>query len=110
MRLQVASTGADALALVQRGVPDLVLLDLDLPDISGEVVLQRMWELPGCAEVPVVVLSADAVVATAARLVGLGVREFLTKPVDVSRFYACLDSLAAATQPIGQGRGTGRAS
>lgn len=113
MRLQVARTGAQALGLANLGPPDLVLLDLDLPDASGEEVLERLWALPGCAEVPVVVLSADAVADTATRLLALGVTEFLTKPLDVARFYACLDAIAAVPLALPlprQGGGTGRAS
>lgn len=113
MRLQIARTGAQALCLVKLGPPDLVLLDLDLPDASGEVVLERLWALPGCAEVPVVVLSADAVADTATRLLALGVTEFLTKPLDVARFYACLDAIAAVPLALPlprQGGGTGRVS
>ncbi len=100
VRLQVARTGAEALRVVGCGPPDLVLLDLDLPDVSGEVVLERLWAVPGCAEVAVVVLSADAVPATAARLRARGVQEFLTKPLDVARFYACLDAAVAAAVPL----------
>lgn len=109
MRLQVARTGAQALGVVRLGRPDVLLLDLDLPDVSGEVVLERVWALPGCAEVPVVVLSADAVAETAARLLARGVTEFLTKPLDVSRFYACLDGIGAVPVPR-QGHGSGWAS
>jgi CheY-like chemotaxis protein len=109
MRLQVARTGAEAVGLVGCARPDLVLLDLDLPDMSGEVLLEQLWALPGCAQLPVVVLSADAVPDTAARLLARGVTEFLTKPLDVARFYACLDLVAAVPSPR-QGHETGRAS
>lgn len=109
MRLQVARTGAEALGLVELGPPDLVLLDLDLPDVSGEVVLERLWAVAGCAEIPVVVLSADALADTAARLLAQGATDFLTKPLDVARFYACLDAIAAVPLPR-RGHGTGRAS
>lgn len=97
VELHVCPTGRDALSAAARVRPDLVLLDLHLPDLPGEVVLERLWALPGLARVPVVVLSADALPATVARLLAAGVGDYLTKPLDVARFYACLDAVQAAS-------------
>ena len=95
VQLVAAATGRDALQMAAVTRLDLVLLDLDLPDLPGEVVLERLWALPGRQLVPVVVLTADALPETEARLRGRGVSDHLTKPVDVARLYACLDSVLA---------------
>lgn len=93
--LTVATTGREGLLAAARLHPDLVLLDLHLPDLDGEVVLQRLWALPGLSGTPVVVLTADATTETAQRLRRLGVTEQLTKPLDVPSFYAELDRAEA---------------
>ncbi len=91
--LHVAATGREGLRLAALLRPDVVLLDLNLPDLAGEVVLDRLWALPGLARTPVVVLTADATAATAARLRDRGVAGHLTKPLDVAAFYARLDDV-----------------
>jgi PAS domain S-box-containing protein len=78
--------------------PDLVLLDLDLPDIPGQEVLRRLRVEPKTAEIPVAILSADARPGLTTRLLELGARAFLTKPVDVNDLLALLDSIAAEQQ------------
>jgi PAS domain S-box-containing protein len=79
--------------------PDLVLLDLGLPDLSGEEVLRRLRAEPRTADVPVVVLSADARPAMISRLLDQGARAFLTKPLDVSELLGLLDAVTAERQP-----------
>ena len=96
VQLLAAATGWAALQIAATTRLDLVLLDLDLPDLPGEVVLERLWALPGRQLVPVVVLTADALPETEARLRGRGVTDHLTKPIDVARFYACLDGVLAS--------------
>jgi CheY-like chemotaxis protein len=59
-----AGNGQEALDQVRHGVPRLVLLDLTMPVMDGFSFLDRLRELPGCAEVPVVVLSARDVTAS----------------------------------------------
>lgn len=68
--------------------PDLILLDLHLPDIPGEVVLRRLKDTPATADIPVVILSADATRSTFERLQHLGAAAYLTKPIDVGEFLA----------------------
>lgn len=102
VRLEVAGTGEQALGRAAQLRPDLVLLDLHLPDLPGEVVLERLWRLPGLAGTPVVVLTADAMAQTAVRMLSAGVSDVLTKPLDVAHFYGCLDAAAAGQASRGQ--------
>jgi PAS domain S-box-containing protein len=75
--------------------PDLVLLDLDLPDMPGQEVLRRLRADPATAEVPVVILSADARPQLVSRMLQEGARAFLTKPLDVKELLDLLDTTAA---------------
>jgi CheY-like chemotaxis protein len=75
--------------------PDLLLLDLHLPDMPGQEVLRRLRAEPRTAEVPVVVLSADARPALIKELLTQGARAFLTKPLDVKELLELLDAVAS---------------
>lgn len=97
-RLTTALTGRAGLRLAAQLRPDLVLLDLHLPDLPGELVLDQLWAMPGLARTPVVVLSADALPTTVERLRARGVSDYLTKPLDVSLFYASLDAVEARSR------------
>jgi CheY-like chemotaxis protein len=83
--------------------PDLVLLDLHLPDIPGETVLDRLQTNPRTAGIPVVILSADARPGLIQRLLDQGARQFLTKPLAVKELLEVLDAVAAerAQAPAG---------
>jgi CheY-like chemotaxis protein len=83
VRLIPAMKGGMALELVREHQPDLVLLDLQLADLHGRQVLQQLKCDPVTAEIPVVVLSADATPAQFERLLSEGAAGCLTKPIDV---------------------------
>jgi PAS domain S-box-containing protein len=89
------------LDLANQHHPDLVLLDLDLPDMPGEEVLRRLRAEPETAGVPVVILSADARPGLVTRLLEEGARAFLTKPLDVKELLAVLDTIAAEQEQAG---------
>ena len=72
-------------------MPDLIFLDLHLPDTPGEEVLRRLWADTRTREIPVAVLSADATLSQSRRLIAAGARAYLTKPLDISRLLALLD-------------------
>ena len=78
--------------------PDLVLLDLHLPDMPGQEVLARLRANPATAGIPVVVLSADARPSLIRELREQGARAFLTKPLDVKSFLDLLDDVAAGLE------------
>lgn len=89
--LLATQQGRQALELVQQNQIDLVLLDLHLPDLSGIEVFQRLQSDPRTRAIPVVVLSADARPTQRAKLLAMGVREYLTKPLDVRAFLHILE-------------------
>ena len=77
-------------------MPDLILLDLHLPDINGEQVLSELKAEPATAAIPVVVLSADASRGVVHRLLASGALAYLTKPVELAELGTLLDTFAAA--------------
>ncbi len=81
------------LELAREHRPGLILLDLQLPDIPGHEVLKRLQGDPATRHIPVVVISADATPGHINRLQAAGAREFLTKPLDVQRFFKLLDDI-----------------
>lgn len=87
----IASTGHAAL-LVARTRPDLILLDLGLPDISGDEVLRRLKREPDTAQIPVVIVSGEP---DAAEIVGrseaTGAVAIMQKPVLASELCAMVD-------------------
>lgn len=88
-----ASDGRSGLELVRREQPALVLLDLQLPEMSGEAVLGELWRDPVTRSIPIVVLTADATRGLPQRLMSSGARGCLTKPLDVQQVLRIIDSL-----------------
>jgi PAS domain S-box-containing protein len=74
--------------------PDLVLLDLHLPDLGGHDVLRSLKRRADTRDIPVVILSADASPGLARKLVDAGAEQFLTKPLDFDVVLALLDDVA----------------
>ncbi len=87
-----ADTGSMGLALAAAHRPAAVLLDLDLPDISGAEVLRRLRRQSDTASIPVVVLSADATDAQVETLLAAGARAYLTKPLDIRELLAVIEA------------------
>jgi CheY-like chemotaxis protein len=85
-RLLTAMQGGLGLDLAREHHPDLVLLDLNLPDMSGEEVLRRLKEDPNMRSIPVVMVSADAMGDRVEQLLELGAAGYLTKPYRVAEF------------------------
>lgn len=91
VRLIEAMEGRLGVDLAREHHPDLILLDLHLPDISGAEVLRLLREDPSTSATPVAVISADATPGQIERLKADGVLDYLTKPLDVRKLLALLD-------------------
>jgi signal transduction histidine kinase/ActR/RegA family two-component response regulator len=92
VRLIAAIQGRLGLELAREHRPDLILLDLHLPDMKGVDVLAELQGDPGTRGIPVVVVTADATVGLIERLKASGARDHMTKPLDVEAFLRLLDS------------------
>jgi CheY-like chemotaxis protein len=86
-----AVLGQIGIDLAVEHLPDLLLLDMHLPDVQGEEVLRRIKGDPRTCDIPVVVVSADATPATLRRLTTAGAVAYLTKPIDVGEFLTTID-------------------
>ncbi len=85
------------LELAREHHPDLIVLDLHLPDMPGTEVLRRLRSDDTTREIPVVVLTADAGNRQSERVTQLGVAAYLTKPLDVPRFLEVIARNLEAT-------------
>jgi CheY-like chemotaxis protein len=83
--------GRLGLDLASQHRPDLILLDMNLPDIPGEEVLRRLRDMPETRWLPVVVISADATQERIDGALAVGARAYLTKPLDIRRLLELMD-------------------
>jgi CheY-like chemotaxis protein len=86
-----ANSGEGGVTMALQHKPDLIFLDLHLPDTPGEEVLRRWWADPQTRNIPVTVLSADATSSQSRRLMAAGATAYLTKPIDVAQLLERLD-------------------
>lgn len=103
VRLVAAMQGRLGVQLACEHLPDMVLLDLHLPDMTGEAVLEALRTNEDTAGIPVVVMSADATEGQVRKLLAAGAREYLTKPLDVKRFMEVLDEVIGSPTPAREG-------
>jgi signal transduction histidine kinase/CheY-like chemotaxis protein len=99
LALRTATNGLDGSLLAEGHRPDVLLLDLNLPDISGEEVMRRLRARAETGDVPVIVLSADSTSRNINRLLEAGADAYLTKPVNVPQFLDVLDRLLVDAVP-----------
>ncbi len=95
IRMVPAESGVDGIAAALRVRPDVVLLDLQLPDLHGTEVLRRLRREPSLAGTRIIALSANAVPEDIAAAREAGFDDYWTKPIDFARFLGALDALAA---------------
>jgi DNA-binding NtrC family response regulator len=88
--VRVASTGQEALRLVPEFRPDVVLLDLALPELAGETVLQRLRQSD--PHVPVIMVTGNTDMEVARRMLSLGAFDYVAKPFDLSRLDRMLEA------------------
>lgn len=85
--------GRLGIELARQHHPDLILLDVHLPDLQGDEILRQLMGVPELRETPVVMLSADASPGHREALMTQGAHDYLTKPLDIRRFLEVLDSI-----------------
>lgn len=89
--LLTAIDGVTGLDFARQHHPDLILLDLNLPDMDGEGYLKQLRAEASTAKIPVIIVSADALHDHRHHCLGLGVVDYITKPFDLNEFEAIVD-------------------
>jgi PAS domain S-box-containing protein len=84
--------GRQVMQTIKANIPDLILLDLNLPDMHGYDVLQNLKENPATAAIPVVIISADAMPEQIKKLKAAGATDYLTKPIHIESFLNVIDT------------------
>ncbi|MGA2927412.1 MAG: response regulator [Solirubrobacteraceae bacterium] len=90
--------------LARQHRPDLIMLDLHLPDMPGAEVLKRLKTKPSTRDIPVIVLTADASGRQAERVKQFGAAGYLTKPLDVAKLLEILADKLGAQPDTGEAR------
>ena len=93
VRMDVSVTGLDGLAAIRHHRPDMILLDMHLPDISGMELLRHLKADLATSTIPVVIVSADALDSQISTALAFGAIRYLTKPVNVNELLAVVDEV-----------------
>ena len=94
-----AVNGLDGVALALAHRPDLILMDIQLPDINGYEATARIRADAGCAAIPVVAFTASVTLTDRQRITDAGFNGFLGKPIELKTF------LATVRQQLGENPG-----
>jgi CheY-like chemotaxis protein len=95
-----ASNGREALQKIRETLPDLVLLDIQMPEMDGYAVLRAIRSDPSLQSLRVVALTAFAMQGDRERALEAGFDDYVTKPVTVAKLKAQLDPSGAKTSPV----------
>lgn len=88
--VRVAEDGLEALSLAEKGTPDLVLLDLMLPEMDGFDVCRRLRARSDTADVPILVVTARATLESREKSFEAGANDFILKPYDPRELIALI--------------------
>ena len=91
LRLFSATNGTYGLELVRRYQPDIILLDIHLPDIDGYTVLAALKADPATRQIPLIALSADAMPFDIEKGLAAGFSRYITKPININELLAAID-------------------
>lgn len=91
LRVIEAADGREALDLIRRDIPDVILLDLGLPGVDGKAVARQLKADPATASVPIIVVTAAAEDDTRRWALHLGCDDFLEKPVELRTLTAAVE-------------------
>ena len=89
-----AVTGLDGVRLATERKPDIILMDIQLPDIDGITALGRIRENPETERIPVIAVSASVMPDEQQRIVASGFDAYITKPINLKSFLETVDKYA----------------
>src|SRR5687768_13537097 len=94
-----AHTGRDALSIADREKPDLVLMDIQTPEMDGYEAAQRLRTMPGFENVPVVAVTSYAMAGDREKAMRLGFVGYIEKPISTETFLTDIERFLDPTAP-----------
>ena len=98
IHLLTEKNGISGMATALTALPDVILMDLQLPGISGGEVLKILRDTPATTHIPIVALSANAMPVDIEKGLAAGFFRYLTKPIRINEFMDTLDEALAYAQ------------
>lgn len=95
-RISIAIDGREGLEAARRELPDLILMDLNLPEIDGWEVTRQLKASADTRHIPVIALTAHAMMSDRHRALGAGCDDYDTKPVELARLRSKIEALLGA--------------
>jgi two-component system cell cycle response regulator DivK len=87
-------SGQDAMSLARAHKPDVILMDIQLPEISGEDIIEWMKSDPDLRSIPIIAVTAFAMKGDEERIRAKGCEAYLSKPISVAKFLEVVQSFA----------------
>ncbi|RME34568.1 MAG: response regulator [Thermoflexia bacterium] len=91
-RVLEAEDGPSGLEMVRSSLPDLILLDINLPEIDGYALVGRLRQVPGVEKIPIVALTANVMKGDRERTLEAGCDGYIQKPIDVDALPVQIES------------------
>jgi CheY-like chemotaxis protein len=95
-----AASGAQALAMVHAEIPDLILMDIQMPEMDGLETIQRLRRLPGVAQLPIIAITALAMPGDRDKCLAAGATDYLSKPVRLEELLTLIQHHLLARPPL----------
>jgi two-component system cell cycle response regulator DivK len=98
-KLLKAINGLDGISVAEEGEVDLILLDINLPDIDGYEVAQRLRKSnkPKLANIPIIAITANALKGDAQKALDAGCDVYMSKPIDIRELWARVEAFVPSS-------------
>ena len=104
-----AVNGVQAIAMAQAEHPDVIVMDMGLPLITGFQATERVKAMPETSDIPIIALTAFAMTEDRAKCLAAGCDDYETKPIPFERLFAKIEALLSQTASRQRARGADQA-